>query len=94
MRGIDSYLEPPFDPREPFFEKVIGLIPESNLSDEEYEKNEKWFIDLVDKLYDICPVADPSVVSGFVQECWKHKQAIDQEDHYLIDDYPEFTTNY
>lgn len=94
MTGFDSYLEPPFDPREPFFENVIGLVPESDLSDEEYEKNEKWFIDLVDKLYDMYPIADPQIVSNFVQECWKHKQAMDQEDQYLIDDYPEFTTNY
>lgn len=89
--NFDSYLEPPFDPKEPFFEKVLDLIPDNILSTVDYEANEQWFINLIDKLYEMCPIANPKVVSDFVVECWKEKLLRDQEQEYLNDlEYPDF----
>lgn len=97
--NFDSYFNPPEDPFDPFYEKVIGLIPEQVLSQHDYELYEDWFIDLVTKLYEICSEANPETVSKLVQECWKIYKAklaedFDDFDTYEVDDYPEFTENY
>lgn len=69
----DYHLEPPINYREIFYENVIGCIPESIVSNEDYEKYENWFIETVDKLYDMCYKADYHITAFFVIECWKLK---------------------
>lgn len=70
--------------KEEFYEAVTVHLTVTTL---ELEKNEDWFIKLIDSLYDLCPSVDPKIAAAFAQDCYV------KDRRYWVE-YPEFTTNH
>lgn len=70
-QSLDRYLTREPEDISAWYEQVMDKIPEEELSQLEYERDENFFIGIVDKLFDLCPYADPKVTAMFVLECYK-----------------------
>lgn len=80
--------------KEKFYENVMNWVYlKLEITDLEYDTNEKWFIKLIDQLHDICPKIDYLVTANFVIDAWRHKkkdELIEQREMIDYLDYPDF----
>lgn len=78
-----------------FYELLVEALLNDNLSKLDFESNEQWFIDQINKMYLLN--LDIDFAKNLIEEAWKYKcdcEEYDIEPENLIDEYDNYTESY